>query len=338
MSAPSSPTTYEQALTAAAAIQAVRSAPADPVTVLATMSDQIISKRQQVADWAKAQIHRLWLSVNPYNQAQVQAFAVQAAGIMASAQTVAARTAAAGQAQQLAALGIAVNGAPSNPLDVRAPTATIKAGQLVLHRHGVSVDYAGPGTDQTVSPADMTTQAIFTRPAAVFRYAQSQGSTDAAALSGQRINSLVDDNLMLAQRLAQQQVLVQAINLDTGKTRSGLKVTGYRRVIHPERSKTGTCGMCIVASDRVYHVAKLMPIHGGCWCTISAVTEDHDPGDDLNSIDIGQLYKHAGGNTAAHLKRTRYQIDDHGELGPTLVPQKPYKPRTPASKKPAGKR
>lgn len=338
MSAPSSPITYEQALAAATAIQVARSTPPDPVTVLAAMSDQIIGKRQQVAEWAKAQIHRLWLSVNPYNEAAVQAFAVQAAGIMASAQTVAARTAAAGQAQQLATMGIAVNAAPSNPLDVRSPTATIKAGQLVLHRHTVSVDYAGTGQDQTVMAADMTTQAIFTRPAAVFRYAQSQGATDAAALSGQRIDNLVDDNLMLAQRLAQQQVLVQAVdNIDTGATRRGLKVTGYRRVIHPERSKTGTCGMCIAASDRIYHVAKLMPIHGGCWCTISAVTEDHDPADDLNSVDIGQLYKHAGGNTVAHLKRTRYQIDDHGELGPVLVPSKPYKPRS-ASKKRAGAR
>lgn len=327
MSAPSRPATYQEALAAAVTIQAARSAPPDPVAAVSTMSEQIIAMRESTAVWAKAAIGRLWLTVNPYNDKQVKGFGVQAADLMASAQTAAARVAAAGQSQQLAAMGIRASASPSNPVDVRAPGAIIKSGQLVLHQHAVSVDYAGPGADVKVSKADMTTQGIFERPAAVFRYAQSQDATNAAEQASQRIDSLVDDNLMLAQRLAQQQVLVQAVDLDTGKTRSRVRVIGYRRVIHPEQSRSGTCGMCIAAADRIYHVAQLLPIHSHCKCTISAVTEDHDPADDLNAADLGQLYKHSGGNTVAHLKRTRYQVDDHGELGPVLVPKAKYKPR-----------
>jgi hypothetical protein len=333
MSAPlSSPLSYGQAAAVAAAMAAAGSSTPDPVAVAAAMSEQIISKGEQVASWAKKAIRQLWATVNPYDEKQVLAFAAQAAAIMESAQTAAGRVAAAAQAQQLASVGVVVNGVPTAPVDVRAPAAIIKRGQLVLHHGAASVDYAGTDGTAEVSKADMSTQGVFTRPAAVFRYAKSQDAADAAEQAGQRIDSLVDDNLMLAQRLAQQQVLVQAVDLDSGRTRNGVKIIGYRRIIHPELSRSGTCGMCIAASDRIYKVAELMPIHAHCKCTIAAVTEDYDPADDLNAVDLNQLYKAAGGTSAAHLKRTRYKVDDHGELGPVLVPDKTYKPRSDKSK------
>lgn len=42
------------------------------------------------------------------------------------------------------------------------------------------------------------------------------------------------------------------------------KVTGYRRVLHPELSKGGSCGLCIAASDRIYHRDQLLPLHARC--------------------------------------------------------------------------
>lgn len=42
------------------------------------------------------------------------------------------------------------------------------------------------------------------------------------------------------------------------------KVTGYRRVLHPELSKGGSCGLCIAASDRTYYKDQLLPIHARC--------------------------------------------------------------------------
>jgi hypothetical protein len=302
------PTTYEEAIAAAAAIHAAHSAAtSDPLAAVSSMSEKIATTRDTTAEWAKTAIRRLWATVDPYSPPQVRAFAEQAAVLMDSAQTAAARVAAAGQAQQLAAAGVIVSAVPSIPIDVRAPRATVKAGQLVLRHGAAEVDYTGVEGPAKVSKADMTTASVFSRPAAVFRYATSIGADDAAAQALDRIDSLVDDNLMLTQRLAQQQVLVAAVtDLDSGKTRKrGPKVIGYRRVIHPELSRTGTCGLCIAASDRIYKVDQLLPIHAHCKCTIAAVTEDFDPADDLNAVDLNQLYKEGGGTSAVHLKRTR---------------------------------
>lgn len=334
---PTAPKTYQEALAVAAAAIAAQKAPKPTAEhardVTAAAAESIIAARERAAEHAKQAIRKLWATVNPYSAASRIEFAAKAARIMGSAQTAAAKAAAVGQAQQLAAIGIKVSAAQSVPVDIRAKTATIAAGKLVLHRPTINVDYSSDSAK--VTAADMTTAAIFERPAETYRYVVSQGGTDAAEQSNNRIDSLVDDNLMLAQRLAQQQVLSAAekppTNLDRPAPKS--KIIGYRRVIHPELSRSGTCGMCIAASDRIYKVGELLPIHANCKCTIAAVTEDYDPADDLNAVDLNQLYKQAGGTSAAHLKRTRYKIDEHGELGPVLVPKRKYKPRSAASNK-----
>ncbi|WP_165611120.1 ADP-ribosyltransferase [Mycolicibacterium conceptionense] len=338
MTAPTSaPTSYEQALLVAEQLVAARAAGADPVSTAAAMSERIIATRENTAAWAKTAIRRLWATVDPYDPKQVEAFTIQAAQLMESAQTAVARMAAAGQAQQLAAMGIPVDAVPSNPVDVRGATAVVRKGMLIVERQSISVGY-GEDSNVRLSKKDMTALGVLARPGMVYRFAKSQGASDevAAALAAGRIDDLVDNNLMLAQRIAEQESIVQAVDLDTGKTRNGIIVIGYRRIIHPELSRTGTCGMCIAASDRIYTVGKLLPIHDKCKCTIAAVTEDYDPADDLNTVDLAQLYKDAGGTSVAHLKRTRYQVDQHGELGPTLVPKSKYKPRTTKSKVRAG--
>lgn len=331
MTSPSStPATYEEALAIVEAL--AEPTGASPLTTTRGMSERIISTRDSASEWAKAAIRRLWLTVDPYDPAQVQAFTVEAASLMQSAQSAVAQIAAAGQAQQLASMGVPVDGVPSDPIDVRAPAAVIRKGRLYLRQVAVGVDYIGG--DAKVSKSEMSTQGVFGRPAMVFRYAKSQGAPDAEAAQRAlvRIDDLIDNNLMLAQRLAEQDVLVEAVDLDSGKTRGGTIVIGYRRVIHPELSRTGTCGMCIAASDRIYKVGTLLPIHDKCKCTTAAVTEDYDPADELNALDLSSLYQDAGGTSVAHLKRTRYQVDEHGELGPVLVPAKKYKPRTTKSK------
>lgn len=105
--------------------------------------------------------------------------------------------------------------------------------------------------------------------------------------------------------------------------RNRLVVLGYRRVIHPERSAEGTCGLCMAASTRMYYVNELMPMHGNCKCTTLEVYDRDvmDAGEWLNNYDLEMLYGEAGGNTAAALKRTRYKVEEHSELGPRFVPQ-----------------
>lgn len=97
-----------------------------------------------------------------------------------------------------------------------------------------------------------------------------------------------------------------------------MRVTGYRRVIHPELSK-GTCGLCIVASDRTYNRESLLPLHARCHCGVLPVLGEEDPAHAMNQVDIGQLYHDAGSLKAADLKKTRYVVHEHSELGPVLA-------------------
>lgn len=96
------------------------------------------------------------------------------------------------------------------------------------------------------------------------------------------------------------------------------RMDGYRRIIRPERAKTGTCGLCIAASDRMYYRGDLMPIHGGCGCGILPVKGSKDPGVAVNREDLERLYDDAGSTAANELVATRYVINEHGEIGPVL--------------------
>ena len=105
-------------------------------------------------------------------------------------------------------------------------------------------------------------------------------------------------------------------------------VDGYRRVIRPELSKTGTCGLCVAASDQFYSVENLMPIHPGCNCAVLPVIDGYDPGDYVNSMDLRRLYETAETGaepdeygrvpSRSQLSTVRVTIDQHGEYGPML--------------------
>ncbi len=94
---------------------------------------------------------------------------------------------------------------------------------------------------------------------------------------------------------------------------------GYRRVLHPELSRTGPCGLCVVAATRFYKKNELWSMHGRCVCGIAPIVEGYDPGLDLNNDELKALYDAAGSTYAEDLKRIRVVIREHGELGPILV-------------------
>lgn len=130
-----------------------------------------------------------------------------------------------------------------------------------------------------------------------------------------------------ARARARQRLMVMADADLTAAMREGVRqsvadhpdVIGMRRVIHPELSRGGACGLCVAASDRMYSKRILMPVHDRCVCEPMIVTRSHDPGLALNEHDWDLLYGGAEGDTsAAALKRTRYVISHHGERGPTL--------------------
>jgi hypothetical protein len=152
---------------------------------------------------------------------------------------------------------------------------------------------------------------VHTRPAETYKKAIAVGKTESGALIRAVVRSerMLDMDLTLANREASKATL------------RSLSIDRYRRVIHPELSKGGTCGMCVVASDRIYYVEDLMPIHDLCKCEVMPIAADVDPGIRLNEVDVAQFYEDAGGTQAPELKRTRYAVEEHGEYGPVLVRQ-----------------
>lgn len=110
-------------------------------------------------------------------------------------------------------------------------------------------------------------------------------------------------------------------------------VTGYRRILHPEDSLDGPCGLCVVAADRRYHTEDLAPIHLRCKCEVLPIIGELDPGIRLNADDLDAIYKAAGGtggektvivagkrkHVSPTLKKVRVALAEHAELGPILV-------------------
>jgi len=286
------------------------------------VSSGIVAARQRAVAQAQRVLRSLFEPVDPYDGDQIAEFAQAGYRHLGAAQKATATAAVAGQQLLLSTMGVNVKVQPSAPIDVRAPGVTFTATGVDLDRVGVSVRYVGQEPVE-LSAADMTTVEVLNRPFRKMRYLESQGATREQALEAglARLDSIAEDNMMLAQRLAEAEVINAAANLD------GSPVVGMRRIIHPELSLTGTCGLCIAASDRLYTVRELLPMHRLCKCTSCAVTEEFDPADELNAVDLRRLYRDAGGTSRAHLKRTRYKQDDHGELGPTLKPERKYKPR-----------
>lgn len=91
-------------------------------------------------------------------------------------------------------------------------------------------------------------------------------------------------------------------------------VIGYRRVPHPEIAEGGTCGLCILASTRIYRRGDLEPIHDGCNCTVAEVTAADDPGDALNGLELGEVYEDVGSTDGREAKKVRYRRGPGGRL------------------------
>jgi hypothetical protein len=149
------------------------------------------------------------------------------------------------------------------------------------------------------------------RPAEQFRFERSIGKSEEEALQValQRVEDLGDLDMQLAMRKEAHNIFAAS------------KITGYRRVLHPELAESKqSCGLCIAASTRIYKKKELLPIHDHCHCGVMPIVGDEDPGNFFNETDLQGLYELAGGETSAQaLSRVRYKIDEHGELGPYLV-------------------
>jgi hypothetical protein len=288
----------------------------DPVTAqvaAAALGAAMITS--QVSQTTAQLIANLFLRINPYSAKEVRDFAKQAGRIIVGSQRTVANAHTAAQLLQLRAMGINQAVPVVIPDNVRGASVTFGGGKPKVHAPTETTVPYNDGAEK-VTKTEATPDRVFERAAETYRYERSIGKDHTAANNAAetRISKTVDNNLILSARLAAQQTLVRVAEKDE-------RVIGYRRIIHPELAhKTGTCGLCVAAANRIYKLKELQPIHGGCNCSISPVTTAHDPGYTLNEDDLNRLYEHAGGGTAGRgLKRINYQIIDHHELGPVLT-------------------
>jgi hypothetical protein len=168
-----------------------------------------------------------------------------------------------------------------------------------------------PAISSDYPRANITPFEVYQRPATAYAYAGSRGLTayEAAVDARARLAVLAESDLRSANRDEAQRVYTATP-----------QVIGYRRIIHPELSTTGTCGLCVVASQRMYKTSELLPLHfPSCHCESMAVVKGDDPGMKLNDDDLATVYAAAGGTAADQLRETRIRFTDHGELGPVLV-------------------
>ncbi|NQE89609.1 hypothetical protein [Nocardia terpenica] len=248
-----------------------------------------------------------WRLTDPYDDDQVSYFVDQAVPLMATAQQAMVSMATAAQMIYLSELDVDLDGwMPDVPAEVR----TFPHGVAGQFGRPVQVSANGRRSER------LAVAEVFQRPARQLRAEVARGTPfdDALANSVERVKIIAETNLTLAEREAETQILREA-------HRQNKKVIGWRRVIHPEVSKTGSCGLCVAASDRIYRVQDLKPIHARCRCETMPVTRASDPGRELNDDDLKRLYQDATSTYASDLKRTRYRIDQHGELQAVLVPK-----------------
>ncbi|MCZ4066438.1 hypothetical protein O1W71_01985 [Microbacterium sp. H37-C3] len=167
-----------------------------------------------------------------------------------------------------------------------------------------------PPVEDLYPRSDVPIVEVYKRPARAYEQAIRTGKTpeEAEQVMRTRLETIAETDL------------AAAIRDEAKRTfKAAPKVVGFRRVIHPEMSKTGTCGLCIVAADRFYTVEDLLELHDGCHCTVAPITSDADPGLRLNRDDLDALYAAAGSTFADDLKRIRVTSVEHGELGPILI-------------------
>lgn len=178
--------------------------------------------------------------------------------------------------------------------------------QVVTATVGSTASPVGVGASMTgtlrTGPASAVE--VYQRLGEEYRFRRSLGLSDEGArqLTVERARKMVQSDLGLAFRES------------TSAFMTKRQVERYRRIIN----STKPCGLCIAASDRIYRSVNRVALHPGCHCGVLAVTHATDPGSQLNNDTLDQVYAAAGGTEAAKLRAVRFEVVEHGELGPQL--------------------
>lgn len=160
-------------------------------------------------------------------------------------------------------------------------------------------------------PRGLPIEDVMERAVKQYRWEVSEGRDEDEALerAARRAATIAETDVAMAARDAFSQI-----------TNAEPRVIGHRRVIHPELSAGGVCGLCIAAATRVYRKEELMPLHANCKCVPEPVIEGaEDFAQRINDLDLDELYIRIGETRRAELSNVRIRVEEHGETGPTLI-------------------
>ncbi|WP_213816235.1 hypothetical protein [Glaciihabitans sp. dw_435] len=210
-------------------------------------------------------------------------------------------------------LGMAARSATLVDSSTMSSRLLTRSFQTAVLRELGAAKQALPAVLNSYPRANVTATEVYSRPATQFVFARRSGLTFDESMDAftKRMTEVATQDVKLADREESLRIF-QADPL----------VNRWRRVIHPELSKSGTCGLCVVAAQRVYTTDDLMQMHGpSCNCTTMGIVAGDDPGYRLNDADLKKIYATAGSTAAADLQNVRISIEEHGELGPVLIKQ-----------------
>lgn len=182
--------------------------------------------------------------------------------------------------------------------------------------YGGRVAPLGVPRDAAVALRGVDTVEVYRRPGVTVWTALSDGESFAGA---------VRKGLLRAEGLASTDVQLAKTHTSRRVLGSKGNVVGYRRVLEGGHS----CGLCIVASTQRYRSEDLMPIHGGCSCSVQPIYGDRDPGQVIDPERLAGVHDAIAERFGAFDEGARDINDitsyrdvlvthDHGELGPIL--------------------
>lgn len=184
-------------------------------------------------------------------------------------------------------------------------------------------DQAARATDRTVAPPAIPDSAVVNLrgvdPAAVYR--RPFVTTYVALSRGDDLPTAVDRGVTRLEQVAEgdmQQTHSNAVRAAMQALPEDVAPSGWRRVPQGPR----TCGLCIVASTKLYGVEALNPLHGGCDCSVEAVFGSHPSVGPERKAAVKAALEEIG--AGRNYRNLRGLVVEHGELGPMLVRPKDH--------------
>ena len=155
---------------------------------------------------------------------------------------------------------------------------------------------------------------VYDRPAKVYRWRKSLGDSHGDALDAAvaRAEQVAGDDVSLAARKTAAQRLAAVED-----------VVGYRRVVHPELARRGSCGRCVNGGLGVGLGGRLVGDNFPRGHQRARIVDGKPDPKTLNPvIDVEHGYQVvtelAGATSGALLQQVSVRVVDHSELGPTL--------------------